>query len=50
MNIEFLEAVVWDGLFAAVAAIGFFRYFQSSPKSDYVSALLAAVGHSLRFS
>ena len=49
MNIEFLEAVLFDGLFAAVAAIGFSVISNPPRKAIYVSALLAAVGHSLRF-
>lgn len=43
------EAVIFDGVFAAVAAIGF-SVISNPPRSAIlISALLAALGHGLRF-
>ncbi len=49
MNLEFLQAVIFDGLFAAIAAIGFAVISNPPRKAIFVSALLAAIGHGLRF-
>lgn len=49
MTIEMLHLVLIDGLLAAIAAIGFAVISNPSQKAIFVSALLAAIGHSLRF-
>ena len=43
------EAVIFDGLFAAVAAIGFAVISNPPRQAVLISALLAAMGHGLRF-
>jgi uncharacterized membrane protein YjjB (DUF3815 family) len=48
-TLELLRSVVIDGLLAAVAAIGFAILSNPSRKAVLVSAVLAAIGHSLRF-
>jgi len=42
-------SVMYDGILAAIAAVGFAVISNPSRKAIYVSALLAAIGHSLRF-
>ncbi|MDD3079898.1 MAG: threonine/serine exporter family protein [Paludibacter sp.] len=46
---ELLRGVIFDGLLAAVAAIGFAVISNPSWKAVFVSALLSAIGHSLRY-
>jgi uncharacterized membrane protein YjjB (DUF3815 family) len=48
MAIEMFRLVFVDGVLAAVAAIGFAVISNPSHKAILVSALLAAIGHSLR--
>lgn len=49
MSVEFLESIVYDGLFAAVAATGFAVISNPPRKAVVISAFMAAVGHGLRF-
>ena len=49
MNTELLKLLVIDGMLAAIAAIGFAVISNPSRKAIAVSALLAAVGHAMRF-
>lgn len=49
MSIDFVESVLFDGLFAAVAATGFAVISNPPRKAIYVSAFMAAIGHGLRF-
>ncbi len=49
MNSDMFRMILFDGLLAAIAAIGFAVISNPSRKSVFVSALLAAIGHSLRF-
>ncbi len=49
MNTETIKLVLFDGLLAAIAAVGFAVISNPSRKAIFVSALLAAIGHSLRF-
>jgi uncharacterized membrane protein YjjB (DUF3815 family) len=49
MTTEMIRMVILDGLLAAIAAIGFAVISNPAKKAIYVSALLAAIGHSLRF-
>lgn len=49
MNGTLVLAVLSDGIFAAIAAIGFAVISNPPRKAVFVSALLAAIGHSLRF-
>ena len=49
MMSEMLRLILVDGLLAAIAAIGFAVISNPSRKAIFVSALLAAVGHALRF-
>ena len=49
MNTELLRLILIDGLLAAVASIGFAVISNPSRKAIAVSALLAAIGHGLRF-
>ena len=44
-----IESVIYDGLFAAVAATGFAVISNPPRKAVAVSALMAAIGHGLRF-
>jgi len=44
-----IQLILIDGLLAAIAAIGFAVISNPSRKAVMVSALLAAIGHSLRF-
>jgi len=46
---DMFRLVVIDALLAAVAAIGFAVISNPSRKAIFVSALLAAIGHSMRF-
>ena len=46
---ELLRLIIIDGLLAAVAATGFAVISNPSRKAVFVSALLAAIGHALRF-
>lgn len=45
----FLTEILSDGLFAAIAAIGFAIISNPPRKTLVVSALLAAIGHSIRY-
>ena len=49
MTPEMFYLVIVDGLMAAIAAVGFAVISNPSRKAVLVSALLAAIGHSLRF-
>jgi uncharacterized membrane protein YjjB (DUF3815 family) len=49
ITIEMVRLVTFDGLLAAIAAIGFAVISNPSRQAVMVSALLAAIGHSLRF-
>lgn len=49
MNIDFITAIVLDGAFAAVAAIGFAIISNPPRKAILISAFLAAVGHGFRY-
>lgn len=49
MNIEFIKAIIFDGMFAAVAALGFAIISNPPRKALAISAFLAAVGHGLRY-
>ena len=49
MNWSIWEAVLLDGVFAAVAAIGFSVISNPPKQAIFISALLAAIGHGLRF-
>ncbi|MEG1563440.1 MAG: threonine/serine exporter family protein [Bacteroides sp.] len=49
MNIEFITAIALDGIFAAVAAIGFAIISNPPRKAILISALLAAAGHAVRY-
>ena len=44
-----ITAIIEDGFFAAIAAIGFSSISNPPRKAYLICALLAAVGHSLRF-
>ncbi len=48
-NFSFIQAIVLDGLFAAIAAIGFAIISNPPRKALLISAFLAAVGHGLRY-
>lgn len=48
-NLTFIEAIIFDGLFAAIAAIGFAIISNPPRKALFISAFLAAVGHGLRY-
>lgn len=48
-DFTFIQAVVLDGLFAAVAAIGFAIISNPPRKALFICAFLAAVGHGLRY-
>lgn len=50
INYNLLEAILFDCFFAAIAAIGFSVISNPPRKAIFVSALLAAVGHGLRYS
>ncbi|MFA5045675.1 MAG: threonine/serine exporter family protein [Paludibacter sp.] len=49
MNSDMFRMILFDGLLAAIAAIGFAVISNPSRKSVFVSALLAAIGHATRF-
>lgn len=49
INYDFIEAIIFDGFFAAIASIGFAVISNPPRKAILVSALLAAVGHGLRY-
>ncbi len=49
MSSNIFLLVLFDGLLAAIAAIGFAVISNPSRKAVFVSAFLAAVGHALRF-
>jgi uncharacterized membrane protein YjjB (DUF3815 family) len=49
MNSEMICLMLRDGAMAAIAAIGFAVISNPSRNAIFVSALLAAVGHALRF-
>lgn len=44
-----LSSILLDGIFAAIAAVGFAVISNPPRKAILISALLAAVGHALRF-
>ena len=45
MNFDLLQAIIFDGCFAAVASVGFAVISNPQRNSLWVSALLAAIGH-----
>ena len=49
IDYEFIQAIIYYGLFAAVAAIGFAIISNPPRKALAISAFLAAVGHGLRY-
>ena len=49
MTTEMISLVLIDGLMAAIAAIGFAVISNPPRKAIFISAILAALGHSLRF-
>lgn len=49
MSVEFIESVLLDGIFAAIAAIGFAVISNPPRKAVLISAFMAAIGHGLRF-
>lgn len=49
MSVEFVESILFDGFFAAIAAIGFSVISNPPRKAVLISALMAAIGHGLRF-
>jgi len=49
MTNEMIRMLLYDGMLAAVAAIGFAVISNPPRKAIFVSAILAALGHSLRF-
>lgn len=49
MNQALIESVLFDGLFAAVAATGFAVISNPPKRAVMISALLAAIGHAIRF-
>lgn len=49
INSELFRLIIVDGMLAAIAAIGFAVISNPSRKAIAVSALLAAIGHALRF-
>lgn len=49
INYDFIEAIIFDGFFAAIASIGFAVISNPPRKAILVSAFLAAVGHGLRY-
>ncbi|MCD8164696.1 MAG: threonine/serine exporter family protein [Bacteroides sp.] len=49
ITIEFLTAILYDGFFAAIAAIGFALISNPTRNAIPVAAFLAAVGHGFRF-
>jgi uncharacterized membrane protein YjjB (DUF3815 family) len=49
MTTEMISLVLVDGLMAAIAAIGFAVISNPPRKAIFISAILAALGHSLRF-
>lgn len=49
MNMEFWTSVFWDGVAAAVAAIGFAVISNPPRRAVMIAALLAAIGHACRF-
>ncbi len=49
INYEFLKAIIFDGFFAAIASVGFAVISNPPRKAIFISALLAAIGHGLRY-
>ncbi len=49
INYDFIEAIIFDGFFAAIASIGFAVISNPPRKAILVSAFLAALGHGLRY-
>lgn len=49
MTSELIRLIIIDGFLASIAAIGFAVISNPSRKAIFVSAFLAAIGHSLRF-
>jgi uncharacterized membrane protein YjjB (DUF3815 family) len=49
INYDLIEAIIFDGFFAAIASIGFAVISNPPRKAILVSAFLAAVGHGLRY-
>lgn len=49
MNGELIGQLLADGIFAAVASIGFAVISNPPRKAIFISALLAAIGHALRY-
>ena len=49
MTAQFITEIIQDGAFAAIAAIGFAIISNPPRKAILISALLAAIGHGLRY-
>jgi len=49
ITLEILRSVLVDGMLAAIASIGFAVLSNPPRKAILISAILAAIGHSLRF-
>lgn len=49
MTVQFITEIIQDGAFAAIAAIGFAIISNPPRKAILISALLAAIGHGLRY-
>lgn len=44
-----LEAVLWDGMFAAIAAVGFASVSNPPKRAIFISACIAAMAHGIRY-
>ena len=49
INWDFIETLLLDGVLAALASIGFAMISNPPRKAIFISALLAAIGHALRY-
>lgn len=49
MTWNLLVSILWDGIFAAIAAIGFAVISNPPRRAILICALLAAIGHAFRF-
>lgn len=49
IHIDFITAILLDGVFAAIAAIGFSIISNPPRKAIAIAALLSAIGHSFRY-
>ena len=44
-----LQSVLWDGMFAAIAAVGFAAISNPPKRAICISAILAAIAHAIRY-